>query len=83
MDVFERVLPKTTSPNHSMLGSYPACIDPASYLEYARACVRVLARLKKGSKQKNRKSRVAKNTIFAENPYGRVLATVPPPLGYN
>jgi hypothetical protein len=35
--VFEQVLPKTTVPNHSMLGSYPIRIDPASYLEYTRA----------------------------------------------
>ena len=35
--VFEQVLPKTTVPNHSMLGSYPMRIDPASYLEYTRA----------------------------------------------
>jgi len=37
VDVFERVLPKTTAPNHSMLGSYLIYIDSAPYLEYTRA----------------------------------------------
>ena len=47
MDVFERVLPKTTAPNHSMLGLYPIYIDPAPYLEYTCAYKRVYWHVKK------------------------------------
>ena len=47
MDVFERVLPKTTAPNHNMLGSYPIYIDPAPYLEYTCAYERAYWHVKK------------------------------------
>ena len=49
VDVFERILPKTSAPNHSMLGSYPIYIDPAPYLEYTRAYSRAYWHVKKGS----------------------------------
>ena len=47
MDVFERVLPKTTVRNHSMSGSYPIHIDHAPYLEYTRAYARAYWHVKK------------------------------------
>ena len=80
VDVFERVLPITTAPNHSMLGSYLICIDHTSYLEYTRAYWHVKKRVKI---EKSYIERSKTNTIFAENSYERVLPTVPPPLGYN
>ena len=38
--VFEQVLPKTTVPNHSMLGTYPIRVGPVPCLEYTRAYTR-------------------------------------------
>ena len=83
VDVFERVLPKTTAPNHSMLGSYPIYIDPAPYLEYTCAYERAYWHVKKRVKIEKSNFEGGKKYHFSENPHGRVLATVPPPLGYN
>jgi hypothetical protein len=83
VDVFERVLPKTSAPNHSMLGSYPIYIDPAPYLEYICAYERAYWHVKKRVKIEKSNFEGSKNTIFSEKPHGRVLTTVPPPLGYN
>ena len=83
MDVFERVLPNTTAPNHSMLGLYPIYIDPAPYLEYTCAYERAYWHVKKRVKIEKWNFEDSKNTIFPEKPHGRVLTTVPPPLGYN
>ena len=83
VDVLQRVLPKTTAPNHSMLRWYPIFIDPRPYLEYTRAYARAYWHVKKRVKIEKSTFEGSKKYHFSENPHGRVLTTVPPSLGYN
>ena len=81
MDVFERVLPKITAPNHSMLGSYPIHIDPAPYLEYTRAYSRAYWHVKKRVRMEKSNIEGSKKYHFCRKPIWAGLNDCPTILG--